>query len=209
MKILLVEDDITLAFAIKEYFVREHYEIVVFYSVQEALRSDLSIFDVAILDINLPDGLGYEIVPYLKDTPFLFLTVQDSQEHILQGFDLGAQDYLTKPFSLKELQQRVNVILRNITAHTIQLGPLKVELKNAEVFLDSEPIHLSTTEYKLLLLLVNSQNIVSGQSIIEAVWGYTDSNTVSVTIKRLRDKLDPYIEIISIRGKGYKIQCSI
>ncbi len=221
-KIFLVEDDADISFIVAENLKREGYEVrtfsraVEFFSAVEKEKPDLTI-----IDIMLPDFDGFRIARFLKnrpdlaDIPILFLTARTSEEDKLRGFDIGADDYITKPFSIKELVARVKAIIRRINkgrrAATFLFEGLEIDLEKVEVKVDGMKVSLTPSEFKILSYLVeNYGKPISRERIIEAVWEpWRDATdrTVDVHVKHLRDKLGRYGRYIrTVRGFGYKFE---
>lgn len=215
MKILLVEDDKTISFAINRYFENRGNEVISCYTLDETMGLSLAKFDVIILDINLPDGIGYDYLKYIReigDIPVLLLTVRDEEKDVLSGFKYGADDYLTKPFSLPVLDARIKNIIKRSNAYKgeeIEYKSLKLYPRNKTAYLHSEYLELGILEYNLLeLFLQNAGLTLTREYIIDTLWNSDhqeiSDNTLSVTIKRLREKLGAYKKYIStVRGIGY------
>ena len=184
-------------------------------------------FDLVLLDINLPDGSGLDICRRLRkegrNDPVIFLTALDTELHEVTGFQAGADDYITKPFSLAVLRERVMAALRRAERYQsaedsvtlLKEGPFTADLEKQSFYRGDEEVFLSKTEQKLLITLMRNKNMVLGrETLMEKVWGndgdFVDENALSVSIKRLRDKLeeDPrnprYIQ--TVYGIGYRFQ---
>lgn len=223
IRILVVEDDKTIALGIEYTLKQEGFEVIVCYNAEET-RSWIcnSEFSLAILDLALPDGDGYELCKLIRDksdTPVIFVTACDDEVNVVMGLDMGADDYITKPFRVKELLSRIKSVLRRYNkqaeqATEITLGNIKINTLEARVYKNSESIFLTKLEYKLLLTLANSQGqVLSRNQILEGIWDvagdFVNDNTLTVYIKRLREKIEddpqnPQI-IKTIRGLGYRI----
>ncbi|MFQ8583677.1 MAG: response regulator transcription factor [Holdemania massiliensis] len=181
-------------------------------------------FDLVLLDVTLPDGSGYEICKRmredsrLKEIPVIFLTACDDEVNIVMGLDLGADDYITKPFRVRELISRMNSVLRRSgkkqAETTINYQNLSINTIAARVFKNNQEIFLTGMEYRLLLILATHRNqVMTRDQLFEAIWDlggeYVNDNTLTVYIKRLREKLeeDPtHPQLIrTIRGLGYKM----
>ena len=176
-------------------------------------------FDLYILDLTLPDGNGYEICKLIKsmgDYPVIFLTAYDDEINVVTGFDLGADDYISKPFRVRELMARIKSVLRRYSKESndgkIKIDNLLINTNEAKVYLDGKEVILTAMEYRLLLSFVNNRGVVlSRQRLLEDIWDvggdFVNDNTLTVYIKRLRDKLesDPNNPkfIKTIRGMGY------
>lgn len=217
--ILLIEDDKTLSHGIAIALQRETVSLIPCYDLASA-RSRLSaaVFDLLILDVNLPDGSGLDFLRTVKqsyDTPVILLTANDLETDIVSGLELGADDYITKPFSLAVLRARVNTQLRRQTQSDTKRfvhGSLCFCFDRMEFFKADIPVELSKTEQRLLRLLVENKGIILERGVlIDRIWTdgaeYVDENALSVAIKRLRDKLEDnpakpkYIK--TIYGIGY------
>ena len=220
MKILLVEDDEAildgLAFCLK----KEGFEIEKCILGRDALEKIKSIpFDLLILDINLPDMNGlklYKETKALKDIPTIFLTANDSELSIVEALDSGADDYVTKPFKTRELISRVHSVLRRTNKENngkIQIQDVTIYPQEAKVFKKDELVFLTALEYKILLILfMNPGKVFTRDSILANIWDtdeeYVNDNTLTVYIKRIREKIEddpanPRI-ILTVRGIGYK-----
>ncbi|KKY02855.1 transcriptional regulator [Paraclostridium benzoelyticum] len=221
-KILLVEDDEALAMGTEYSLIEEGFEVKVVGSVEDA-KSEIenNNYDLAILDINLPDGTGYDVCKFIrknKDMSIIFLTALDEEVNIVLGLDIGADDYITKPFRIRELLSRIKAVLRRSNKY----NSVKRYLKSKDIIVDTfsinikknrQEILLTTQEYKLLLSFMKNPNqFLSRDDLLEAVFKkdycYVDDNTISVYIKRLRDKIEDNPKepkyIVNKRGMGYK-----
>ena len=169
--------------------------------------------------MNLPDGSGYDVCKEIKkqgDLPVIFLTAYDDEINVVKGFELGADDYITKPFRLKELSVRIKSVLRRYSKDTtdgiINVKNIKINTKEAKVYKDNYEIILTAMEYKLLLSLIkNRGKVLSRTALLENLWDidgdFIEDNTLTVYIKRLRDKIEeepnkPAV-IKTVRGLGY------
>lgn len=218
MRILLVEDDAMLADAVARAL-RQSAHMV--HRAADGLQADRSLsdneYDLVLLDVGLPRLDGLEVLRRLRarraKVPVMLLTVRDAVEDRVAGLDLGADDYLTKPFELSELEARVRALIRRANASSsAQLvhGPLKLDTVGRRLFHDGQPIELSARELAVIeLLLLREGRVVTKQQIIDHLYGWDDtssSNAVEVFIYRLRRKLEPSgVEIRTIRGMGYLI----
>lgn len=220
-KILVVEDDLALSTGLCFELDYSGYLTVASYNCQKArqlLKSDS--FDLMLLDVNLPDGNGFELCREVKKAlpklPVIFLTANDLEQDILNGFDLGADDYITKPFNLQILKRRVEVALRRQTpvavpsADDYNDGYLRLDFGGLFAVRDGEKLTLTPNEYKLLrLLTANAGNIVTRQLLLEKLWdcggNYIDDHTLTVTMNRLRAKIEDttHSYIRTVRGMGY------
>lgn len=218
-RVLLVEDDEALARGIGLALAAEAREIRTVASVREARAALRDAQDLIILDINLPDGSGLDLLRTLRaegvQTPVMLLTANDMEMDEVIGLEAGANDYITKPFSLAVLRARVAVQLRGGQAQqsaVLVLGPFRFDFEGMAFYRDGAPIVLSKSEQKLLRILVeNRGHTVTRETLLERVWSdgaaFVDENALSVTVKRLRKKLeaDPshpeYLK--TVYGLGY------
>ena len=232
MRLLLLEDDDAIAMGLKYSLEKEGYEVICAKNKLEALNSwQDSFFDLCILDINLPDGNGYDVCRTIKskeDVPVIFLTASDAEVNVIMGLEMGADDYVCKPFRIGELMARIKTVLRrsgrnkdseaggndgilvikNVRIHT---GEAKVGIVNENTGKE-DMVELTALEYRLLLSFCNNRGTVMTRSrLLENMWDvngdFVNDNTLTVYIKRLRDKIekdpaDPQI-IKTIRGIGY------
>lgn len=219
LKILVVEDDSDLAELIAYSLKKEGYQAIVCLRGAEAIRYiEEHAPDLLLLDVMLPDYDGFKIAQYvknstnLKDIPIIFITARDMEQDKLKGFSLGADDYITKPFSLKELVARVKAVLRRVGKEKRQtyfrLGNLHIDLEKKEVRRGNELIELTPTEFLILsALLENYGKPVSREYLIERVLKRdVYDRTVDVHIKKLREKLGEEGRAIqTVRGFGYKL----
>lgn len=211
MKILLIEDNKPIAKGLIYALNQNGYDVLAAYSLKEASNFiNTNIFDLIILDISLPDGNGFDFYKnHLKNIKTIFLTARDSEDDIVSGFDMGAEDYITKPFSTKELLARIKRILRSDENVTISVKDITFDVDKMEVLKNGKVINLSSLEIKILYLLFSNLNkVVTRQSIIEHIWEWTGNdvydNTITVYMKRIREKLDTDI-IKTLKGIGYRI----
>lgn len=231
-KIFLLEDDDAIAMGLKYSLEKEGYEVTHITTCKDAAdKWAADMYDLAILDINLPDGNGYDICKMIKksgDAPVIFLTASDAEVNVVMGLELGADDYICKPFRINELMARIRTVIRRsgrgkeasqesagsvvkILNLTIYTNEAKVTLQNKTTGKE-EHIELTALEYRLLLAFVNNRGIVlSRKSLLEDMWDvsgdFVNDNTLTVYIKRLRDKIEedpakPRI-IKTVRGLGY------
>ncbi len=220
-KILIVEDEETIRVGLKYYLEAESFDIQEASCSKEAIDSiKQNSFDIVLLDINLPDEDGYQTfqkIKQLKDIPIIFLTANDMEISIVRGLDMGADDYITKPFKARELVSRIkNVLRRNSKENSsvITIRDIKIDMKQAKVFKNGVDVMLTALEYKILLILALNPNVVfSREKILADIWdvneAYVNDNTLTVYVKRIREKIednpnDPKI-IETVRGVGYKV----
>ena len=215
--ILLIEDDRPLNKAISVYFKKEKFYVLPSFSGQEALdilfQNNL---DLIILDINLPDLSGFDLIEQIKiinsNIPILILSACDLDSAILHGFNLGAEDYVTKPFNIEILHKKINVILKRNTKNTFYKDDhLFFDKNTSKLVIDNKEIKLTPLEFKLLSLFLENQNqIILKETIIEKIWdsneNYVDEHTLLVNISRLRNKIedDKHHYIKTVYGLGYR-----
>lgn len=219
MKILVIEDDVNISFALERFFTAQGDEVTTCLNLEAAFLVHPERQDFIILDLNLPDGDGFEYLSYIRSqdmkTPLLLLTVRDQEKDIVRGLTLGADDYLTKPFSLPVLKARIEAILRRASLgddeQALRCGKLVLHKLTKMALVDDRPLELSSKEYDLLELLMENQGLtLPRERILDRIWGWERGdvydNTLSVSIKRLRDKLAPYQSYIrTVRGIGYRM----
>jgi len=222
MRLLIVEDDAPLASGLRRMLEAEGYAVDVTARGEEAvLAASQERFDLVILDIGLPQMDGFEVLRRLRagasaarPMPVLVLTARDAVDDRVRGLDLGADDYMAKPFAMPELTARVRALLRRSQAHgdpRIVHGPLAIDTVARRAFLRGEPLELAAREWAVLeVLLAKVEKIVSKEAIIQAVAGWGDDlspNAIEVYISRLRSKLEPTgIRIRTVRGFGYMLE---
>lgn len=213
MKVLLVEDNLSIAKGLIYAFKQNEYEVSHAQNIKEAenmLKAEK--YSIIILDIMLPDGNGFKLYEKIKQdyfTPCIFLTARDDEDDIVKGLELGAEDYMTKPFSIRELIARMNKILLKGKNNKIKVKDITLDLDKLVVYKNDQIINLTALEIKLLtLLFTNIGKVIKREYIIEKIWDWTrndvNDNTVSVYIKRIREKLDSDI-IVTIKGIGYRV----
>ncbi|MBU5439698.1 response regulator transcription factor [Tissierella sp. MSJ-40] len=220
-RILLVEDDATLAMGVEYSLKNEGYEVDVANNVASAKALiDEKEYILIILDVMLPDGSGYELCKYIrrdKTTPIIFLTAHDEEVNIVMGLDIGGDDYITKPFRIRELISRIKAVLRRYSKVSISDSliskDIKVNQMENKVYIKEEEIFLTPSEYKLLLILMNHPHQVLPRArVLEKLWDidgeFVDDNTLSVYIRRLREKIEEDssnpLYIKTVRGIGYR-----
>ncbi|MBQ1483383.1 MAG: response regulator transcription factor [Erysipelotrichaceae bacterium] len=219
-KLLIVDDEEKIREMIGKYAVHEGHECVLASDGKQALQKfSNEDFDLVVLDIMMPEMDGYETLKKMKeikDVPCIFLTALGQEYDRIYGFDIGAEDYVTKPFSLKELMMRIKVILKREmkTSNKITVKGLVVDEDAHMVSIDGKRVDMANKEYELLLyLLKNMGNALTRQSIISKVWGYeydSDDRTLDTHMKLLRKDLKEYGNYITtIRGVGYRFEKEI
>lgn len=223
MDIFLLEDDDAIAMGLSYSLENEGYTVTVAKSVSQALEIiNKKNFSMYLLDLTLPDGSGYSVCKRIKeigDLPVIFLTAYDDEVNVVMGFELGADDYITKPFRLKELLVRIKSVFRRYNNDSgdgkIKVKDLVVNTNEAKVYKNGNEIVLTAMEYRLLLILLNNRGcVLSRTQLLENIWDvagdFVEDNTLTVYIKRLRDKIEEnptepkYIK--TIRGLGYIIE---
>jgi two-component system OmpR family response regulator len=222
VRLLIVEDDAPLASGLQRILEAEGHAVDVTPRGEEAvLAASNEKFDLVILDIGLPQMDGFEVLRRLRagppgggPMPVLVLTARDAVDDRVRGLDLGADDYMVKPFAMPELTARVRALLRRSQAHggpRIAHGPLQLDTVARRAFLKGEPLELAAREWAVLeVLLARVEKIVSKEAIIQAVAGWGDDlspNAIEVYVSRLRSKLEPAgIRIRTVRGFGYMLE---
>ena len=221
--ILIVEDDSVIAQGLAYALEGEGWQTAAA-ATAAAARQMISerTFDLILLDVTLPDGTGYELCKLIKsksDTPIIFLTACDDEVNVVMGLDMGADDYVTKPFRIRELVSRIKTVLRRTSGHKYQdvvsIGDVTVNLAQAKVYKDQQEVLLTALEYRLLLtLILNRGQVMSRNQLLESIWDvsgdFVNDNTLTVYMKRLREKLEdvpasPKL-IKTVRGIGYILQ---
>lgn len=223
-RILLAEDDENLGLLLKEYLQAKGYETALFTDGDHAYKGFVNDhFDLCLLDIMMPvkDGftLAREIRELNSDIPIVFLTAKSMKEDVIEGFRTGADDYITKPFSMEELLFRIEAILRRTKAASpenkeeLRIGKYIFNTKKQELRLGDKVQKLTTKESELLRLLYNHKNqILERNFALRTIWmddNYFNARSMDVYITKLRKYLkdDPSVEIINIHGKGYRLVC--
>lgn len=222
MNIFLLEDDEAIGIGLKYSLENEGYTVTLAKSVKEATEIIAKKnFSLYILDINLPDGSGYDVCKIVKakgDFPVIFLTAYDDEVNVVMGLEIGADDYIAKPFRVRELMARIKSVMRRFgkdkTDQIIKLGDVTVNLNEAKVTKNGNDVILTAMEYRLLLTFLNNRGkVLSRNKLLEEIWDvdgdFVNDNTLTVYIKRLRDKIErdpacPQI-IRTVRGLGYVI----
>ena len=222
MNVFLLEDDEAIGIGLKYSLENEGYTVTIATSVKSAFEIiNKEKFALYILDLTLPDGSGYDVCKKIKsigDFPVMFLTAYDDEVNVVMGLELGADDYISKPFRVKELIARIKSVLRRYNRESkgiIKIGNVLINTNKATVFKNGQEVILTAMEYKLFLILLNNRgNILSRNKLLEYIWDvegdFVNDNTLTVYIKRLRDKIedDPSAPMIikTIRGLGYVIE---
>lgn len=213
MKILLVEDNKSIIKGLEYAFAQNGYSCEYCLSLDEAVRKAPFNYDAAVLDIILPDGNGFDLFKKIRrysDLPVIFLTAVDDEDSVVNGLELGADDYITKPFSTRELIARIKrVANKNSKKNIITVSGITLDLDKSAVFENGKQLELTALEYKLLsLLMQNAGKVVTRELIFEKIWdvsgNFVNDNTLTVYIKRIRKKLDADI-IKTVKGMGYQV----
>ena len=216
-KILLVEDNETIVMGLKYSLEQENFQVISAKSVAESTEKiNQEQIDIVLLDVSLPDGNGFDICKEIKekqDIPVIFLTAQDEETSVVLGLDLGADDYIVKPFRTRELILRINNILKRYEKtenKRIQAKNVVVDVDASRVFVNGQEIEFTALEYKiLLLLLLNIGKTVTRDSILDKIWdvagNFVNDNTLTVYVKRIRAKLGKEDIIKTVKGIGYRI----
>lgn len=211
MNILLVEDNQSIIDGLKYALEQNNFSVSVSSELKDAKdKIEDNKYDLIILDVSLPDGNGFDFYRnYIKNTKTIFLTAKDSEDDIVNGLEMGAEDYITKPFKTRELIARINRILNYNKNNIITIKDITFDFDKMEVSKNNEKINLSSLELKILHLLISNVNkVITRQNIIEHIWEWTGNdvydNTITVYLKRIREKLGTDI-IITIKGIGYRI----
>jgi len=224
VKILLVEDDKTIASGLEYSLQQANFSTVLCYdtsSAKKVLAENIDQFALCLFDLSLPDGTGYDLCRLVKeqsDVPVIFLTAMDEEVNVVMGLDMGADDYITKPFRVRELLARINSVLRRYQKQTqtnlIKIANIHINTLEGKVYKNGEEITLTALEYRLLLIFANHLGqVLSRNQLLEQIWDvagdFVNDNTLTVYIKRLREKLEdnpqkPEI-IKTVRGLGYKV----
>lgn len=220
-RILVVEDEESLCEILKFNLTQAGYEVDVAYSAEEALTMHLANYDLMILDVMMGEISGFQMASIIKkntstmDIPIIFCTAKDTEDDTLKGLEIGADDYISKPFSVKEIVARVKAILRrnkqsesSNEPQTVQHGTLFIDIAKKKASVDNREISLTRKEFEILYLFLKNPNTVfSRENLLEKIWNddvYVNDRTVDVHITRLRKKLFPYDKNITTRlGYGY------
>ena len=221
MKLLLVEDDQGIVENLTAFLKEEDFEVEAVNGQKDAIRClEEKKYDLMLLDVSLADGNGFAVCAAAKaitDIPVIFLTASGDEYSVVTGLDMGADDYIAKPFRPREMVSRMNSVLRRCgkTNAVFEIGKLSVDTVKGTVLKAGEEVFLSALEYRLLLMFVNHRGeVLSRNRLLEEIWDiageFVNDNTLTVYIKRLREKIedDPQkpIYIKTIRGIGYRLE---
>lgn len=215
MQILLIEDNLTIIKGLTYTLKQNNYEVYACKNLLEAISylKDNPKLNLIILDVTLPDGNGFTFFTdnlKILNIPTIFLTAKDEEDDIVRGLEIGAEDYLTKPFSTKELLARINkILLRQKHNSILKVGDISFDMDKMLVYKDTTKIELTPLELKLLhLLFLNLNKLVSRNTILDKIYEWTgndvDSHTITVYFQRIRQKLGTDI-ISTVKGLGYRI----
>ncbi len=213
--ILLVEDDETISFGIRSALAKKGHEVACCSGMEEGKTLFSAKFDLILLDLNLPDGNGYDFCSWVKersDSPIIFLTVRDDVNDITRGLDMGADDYITKPFHISVLESRIQAVLRRAAVSCMLVcGNIRMDKKRMQVWVGEESVPLTSLEYRLLQLLMENKGcILPRNRLLEKLWdvegNFVNDNTLTVAMKRLREKLHHEPCITTVRGIGYRME---
>ena len=219
-KILLVEDEETIVRSLKDFLRAEGFDVDNTDGQKSALEMlERSDYDLALLDVSLSEGNGFSLCSAIKkekQLPVIFLTASGDEFSVVTGLDLGADDYIAKPFRPRELVSRINSVLRRCgkSRKFFDIDNVRVDLDKGVVYRDGQDLYLSALEYRLFLAFINSEGrLLTRSRLLEEIWDvagdFVNDNTLTVYIKRLRDKIEnnpaePRI-IVTVRGLGYKL----
>lgn len=213
-QILLIEDNLDIARQIKTYLEKNNYQVSLAKNYYEALYKMNVDIDVALLDINLPDKDGGDLIEKLKDKDIrvIVTTVKSDEDFIIKALDHGADDYITKPFSLAILRARIDAVLRTLPLNedkTISYKDIKIDLDKKLLYYKEKEVEVTALEYEIILLFIkNPHRVYTRGQLLEMFWEDRDKfvrdNTLTSTIKRIREKLDKSI-ITTVRGIGYRM----
>ena len=212
MKLLLIEDNKGIAKGLEFSLQGAGYETELCHNCEQAYAKIGGDYAVIIIDISLPDGNGFDLykdIRRVNSSPVIFLTALDDEDSIVRGFDLGAEDYITKPFSTRELIARVKRLTRK-SESTVTVGEITLDLDKQAVFKESEKVEFTALEYRVCSLLIQNHGaVVTREMILEKIWdidgNYVNDNTLSVYIRRIRQKLGAD-QIKTVKGAGYRME---
>lgn len=213
-KILIVEDEKDILKRLSMFLSEYNFNIIVASSIDEVYEKTDASIDLALLDINLPDGKGDELIKYFKerDIRIIITTVKNDSNYIAEALDNGVDDYITKPFDLNVLRARVDAILRTVCVsdENIIFKDLKINMDEGTVYYKNSPVNLTALEYGVISLFIKNPNrIFTREHLIQIFWEdneqFVNDNTLTTTIKRIRDKTSKDL-ITTIRGIGYRME---
>lgn len=215
MNILLIEDNLSIIKGIKYNLEQNNYQVVEKTNISDSINylNSNNKIDLIILDVTLPDGNGFNLYENnIKNLniPTIILTAVDDEDNVVKGLELGVNEYITKPFSMKELLTRINrIMVRKNNNSTIKIKDITYNYDKMEVYKNNQKIELSSLELKILNLLINNINkVVTRNLLLDKIWEWTgndvDDHTITVYLKRIREKINTDI-IITVKGIGYRI----
>lgn len=218
-KILLVEDSDSIILGLKYSLEQENFNVKVTKTEEDTKKIiEKEDFDLILLDITLPDGNGFNICKFVKerkDIPIIFLTARDEETNVVMGLDLGADDYIIKPFRTRELISRINSVFRrynkaDINSNIIKYKDIKIDMNQAKVYKGEQEIIFTSLEYRIVLMLFSNVNkLITRDELLEKIWdiagNFVNDNTLTVYIKRIREKLEDENIIKTVRGLGYRV----
>lgn len=224
-KILLVEDDRTIASGLEYSLQQDQFSTILCHdaaTAKKAITEELNQIDLCLFDLSLPDGSGYELCKLVKersDVPVIFLTAIDDEVNVVMGLDMGADDYITKPFRIRELISRIKTVMRRYQKQpqakaVIEIQNVQINTLTGKVYKKGEEVLLTALEYRLFLIFANHiGQVLTRDQLLDRIWDvagdFVNDNTLTVYIKRLREKLedDPQNPMIikTVRGMGYKV----
>ena len=224
MNLALVEDDESIRLGLKYYLEDEGFSLTSYKDAESFLESiPKNHYDLLLLDINLPGMSGFEALPKIKekdDIPVIFLTANDLEVSTVMGLDMGADDYITKPFKAKELVSRIKSVLRRTSTScslgqsTIKIQNITIDTTKMKVLKDGKDVFLTALEYKILLILaLNPTTVFTREKILSNIWDvneeYVNDNALTVYVRRIREKIEDDLQnpkiIVTVRGIGYKL----
>ena len=216
MKILMIEDDETIVYGVKTYLARYDMEVVAASRLGDVGEEQIRSADLLILDVNLPDGSGFDFLNWVRSfskLPILMLTVKGDEDYVVKGLSEGADEYVAKPFSLPVLKARIDNLFkrRGPEEEWLEFKELILDRQSKMAILRGDAVDLNRQEFDLLaMLLANRGRQLLRSQLIDEVWGFGDEvndNTLTVAVKRLRKKLGPYGHFIkTVRGMGYFLE---
>lgn len=213
-KILIVEDEKDIFKRLSMFLSEHNFSIVEASSIDEVYEKTDTSIDLALLDINLPDGKGDELIKYFKerDIRIIITTVKNDSNYIAEALDKGVDDYITKPFDLNVLRARVDATLRTVCVsdENIIFKDLKINMDGGTVYYKNSPVNLTALEYGVISLFIKNPNrIFTREHLLQIFWEdneqFVNDNTLTTTIKRIRDKTSKDL-ITTIRGIGYRME---
>lgn len=213
MKILMIEDDETIVYGVKTYLARYDMDVVAASRLCDVGEEQIRSADLLILDVNLPDGSGFDFLNWVRSfskLPILMLTVKGTEDYVVKGLSQGADEYVAKPFSLPVLKARIDNLFKRLgpEEELLEFKELILDRQSKTAILRGDAVDLNRQEFDLLaMLLEHRDRQLLRSQLIDEVWGFGDEvndNTLTVAVKRLRKKLGPYGHFIkTVRGMGY------